>query len=186
MHYGDGMMKEEIRRARRRAGAASPRGSGFRYSSPLGAGFGFDGGRPTREQINPYSRRGKRQHDHIADGGVEVEYEEACIEMGVRGGLCPRRGALGGQRGGRRASWRGDEGQEDGENEGEGGREPVQVGHGDGTAEGGRRRLGGVERLGVLDHVKGAKRPSKGCTASRLLNLQSSGPKKRNTRPLQK
>ena len=40
-----------------------------------------------REQMNPYSRRGKRQHDHIVNGGVEIEYEEAYIDMGAGGGL---------------------------------------------------------------------------------------------------
>ena len=87
MHYGDGMMKEEIQRARRRAEAASPRRSGYEYTSPLGAGFSFDSGRPMREQMNPYSRRGKRQHDHIVNGGIEIEYEEAYIDMGAGGGL---------------------------------------------------------------------------------------------------
>ena len=83
MHYGQGMMKEEIERARKRAEAASPRKNGYSYKSPLGAGFSFDTGRPMGEQMNPYSRRGKRQHDHIKDGGLRIEYEEAYFDMNV-------------------------------------------------------------------------------------------------------
>lgn len=81
MHYGDGMMNEEIERARRRAEAASPRRSGFSYRSPLGAGFSFDPKRPMDEQMNPYSRKGKRQHDHIKNGGFRIEYEESYLDM---------------------------------------------------------------------------------------------------------
>ena len=76
------MMKEEIARARRRAEAASPRKNGFSYQSPLGAGFSFDKGRPMGEQMNPYSRKGKRQHDHLDNnGGFRFEYEEAYFDM---------------------------------------------------------------------------------------------------------
>lgn len=81
MHYGQGMMNEEIERARKRAEAASPRKSGFSYQSPLGAGFSFDSKRPMNEQMNPYSRRGKRQHDHIDTSGPRIEYEEAYFDM---------------------------------------------------------------------------------------------------------
>ena len=82
MHYGDGMMNEEIERARKRAEAASSRKSGYSYQSPLGAGFHFDKGRPMKEQMNPYSRRGSKQHDHInQDGGFRIEYEESYFEM---------------------------------------------------------------------------------------------------------
>ena len=81
MHYGDGMMKEEIERARKRAEAASPRTSGYSYQSPLGAGFSFNSKRPMSEQMNPYSRKGKRQHDHITTGGFQIEYEEAYFTM---------------------------------------------------------------------------------------------------------
>lgn len=82
MHYGDGMMKEEIERARKRAEAASPRKSGYQYQSPLGAGFSFDAQRPLSEQMNPYSRRGKRQHDDVvSNAGFRIEYEEAHLEM---------------------------------------------------------------------------------------------------------
>ena len=85
MHYGDGMMNEEIERARKRAEAASPRkNSGYSYQSPLGSGFSFDTGRPMGEQKNPYSRRGSRQHDHIHNntaGLYRIEYEESYMEM---------------------------------------------------------------------------------------------------------
>ncbi|KAL3765484.1 hypothetical protein ACHAW5_008734 [Stephanodiscus triporus] len=87
MHYGHGMMNEEIERARKRAEAASPRraGSGGRsYASPLGAGFSFDERRPLREQTNPYSRRGERQHDDVVVGGAggfRIVYEEAYVNM---------------------------------------------------------------------------------------------------------
>ena len=82
MHYGQGMMKEEIERARKRAEAASPRKSGYSYQSPLGAGFSFDTTRPLNQQMNPYSRKGKRQHDHVnKHGGIRIEYEEAYFDM---------------------------------------------------------------------------------------------------------
>ena len=82
MHYGDGMMKEEIERARKRAEAASPRKNGFRsYQSPLGAGFRFDRSRPMDQQTNPYSRRGRRQHDHLNEEEVRIEYEEAYFDV---------------------------------------------------------------------------------------------------------
>ena len=82
MHYGQGMMKEEIERARRRAEAASPRKNGYSYHSPLGAGFSFDKEKPISEQMNPYSRRGKQQHDKIdQNGGFRIEYEEAYFDM---------------------------------------------------------------------------------------------------------
>jgi hypothetical protein len=96
MHYGDGMMKEEIERAMKRAEAASTRGSssssassrfGYYYRSPLGKGFNFDPDRPMTEQRNPYSRRGVRQHDDInTDGGFRVIYEEAYVNMNSSGG----------------------------------------------------------------------------------------------------
>mmetsp|Transcript_14771 Transcript_14771/g.28168 ORF Transcript_14771/g.28168 Transcript_14771/m.28168 type:complete len:273 (-) Transcript_14771:25-843(-) len=85
MHYGDGMMNEEIERARKRAEAASTRKSGFSYKSPLGAGFDFDSKRPMKEQMNPYSRKGNRQHDGIDTGGFRIEYEEGYMDM--KGGM---------------------------------------------------------------------------------------------------
>eukprot|EP00571_Detonula_confervacea_P013829 CAMPEP_0172301048 /NCGR_PEP_ID=MMETSP1058-20130122/3018_1 /TAXON_ID=83371 /ORGANISM="Detonula confervacea, Strain CCMP 353" /LENGTH=267 /DNA_ID=CAMNT_0013011037 /DNA_START=112 /DNA_END=915 /DNA_ORIENTATION=- len=82
MHYGQGMMKEEIERARKRAEAASPRTSGYSYQSPLGSGFTFNKEQPLGEQTNPYSRKGKRQHDHInKNGEFRIEYEETYFDM---------------------------------------------------------------------------------------------------------
>ena len=82
MHYGHGMMNEEIEKARKRAEAASARtGPGRSYRSPLGAGFGFDERRPLGEQMNPYSRKGARQHDDLDDGVVRIVYEEAYVNM---------------------------------------------------------------------------------------------------------
>mmetsp|Transcript_8689 Transcript_8689/g.12354 ORF Transcript_8689/g.12354 Transcript_8689/m.12354 type:complete len:259 (-) Transcript_8689:360-1136(-) len=82
MHYGDGMMNEEIERARKRAEAASSRvGSGYHYRSPLGDGFEFGGGYGFG--ANPFSRTGRA----VKNGGrtsptmldrdeEEWEYEE--------------------------------------------------------------------------------------------------------------
>ena len=82
MHYGQGIMKEEIERARKRAEAASPRKNSYAYQSPLGAGFSFDSSKPLGSQMNPYSRRGKRQHDNInKHGGIRIEYEESYFDM---------------------------------------------------------------------------------------------------------
>mmetsp|Transcript_27531 Transcript_27531/g.56570 ORF Transcript_27531/g.56570 Transcript_27531/m.56570 type:complete len:275 (+) Transcript_27531:54-878(+) len=85
MHYGDGMMREEIERARRRAEAASSRKSGYSYQSPLGNGFSFDAGRPTSDQRNPYSRRRhSRGNSHLGGGGdedIRIEYEESYFDM---------------------------------------------------------------------------------------------------------
>jgi hypothetical protein len=86
MHYGDGIMREEIERARKRAEMASSRRSGSSYQSPLGNGFSFDKGNPVGDQVNPYSRRARRQHDHIKEhnnnnGGMRIEYEEAYLDM---------------------------------------------------------------------------------------------------------
>ncbi len=92
MHYGDGMMNEEIERARKRAEAASPRKSGYSYQSPLGSGFSFDKGRPLGEQMNPYSRKGSKQHDHIKNsGGYRIEYEESYMEMNIGGNFSEAR-----------------------------------------------------------------------------------------------
>ena len=75
MHYGDGMMREEldrVERARRRAQAASGRKTGYDYRSPLGKGFGFDEGWTE----NPYSRR--PQGPPKENGAEEqVEYEQS-------------------------------------------------------------------------------------------------------------
>jgi hypothetical protein len=82
MHYGDGMMREEIERVRKRAEAASSRKSGYSYQSPLGNGFSFDKGRPMGEQTNPFSRR--RPHRTNSDqhhGDMRIEYEESYFDM---------------------------------------------------------------------------------------------------------
>lgn len=89
MHYGDGMMNEEIERARKRAEAASSRKSGFSYQSPLGNGFSFDSGKSMDEQRNPYSRRRNQQQGNNvrgADDGFRIEYEEAHFDMGNSAG----------------------------------------------------------------------------------------------------
>jgi hypothetical protein len=82
MHDGDGMMREEIERVRKRAEAASSRKSGYSYQSPLGNGFSFDKGRPMGEQTNPFSRR--RPHRTNSDqhhGEIRIEYEESYFDM---------------------------------------------------------------------------------------------------------
>jgi DnaJ-class molecular chaperone len=71
-HYGDGMMRDEVERARRRAEAASSRNSGFHYQSPLGKGFSFT----SEQDHNPYSKRSK-QGPRANRGGEDLEYEEA-------------------------------------------------------------------------------------------------------------
>ncbi len=96
MHYGDGMMKEEIERARKRAEQASSRNQnmfGYEYRSPLGRGFEFDtnGGNG-----NPFSRyggggrnnkkkRGSRYNNdnHDTYDEYEFEYEEGYMDMGA-------------------------------------------------------------------------------------------------------
>mmetsp|Transcript_27173 Transcript_27173/g.31071 ORF Transcript_27173/g.31071 Transcript_27173/m.31071 type:complete len:263 (+) Transcript_27173:350-1138(+) len=94
MHYGDGMMKEEIERARKRAQAASEKGGpsfGYEYVSPLGKGFSFSGGGGGgMGGGNPYSKSGRlnRQNNNKGDGGnsrsngTEFEYEEGYMDMG--------------------------------------------------------------------------------------------------------
>ena len=87
MHYGEGMMKEEIERARRRAEAASGRGNGqfgHEYVSPLGKGFDFNGSGST----NPFSRSGRKRMNNTnrsvgsRSGRDEYEYEEGHMDMG--------------------------------------------------------------------------------------------------------
>lgn len=91
MHYGDGMMKEEIDRARKRAEAASGRlnhNFGYEYVSPLGKGFEFAG-----SGGNPFSRSGRRRMNNknksVGDVGSnsddEFEYEEAYMDLGNKG-----------------------------------------------------------------------------------------------------
>jgi molecular chaperone DnaJ len=69
MHYGDGMMREEVERVRRRAEQASSRNSGYDYESPLGKGFSFS----SENDHNPYSKRARQGPPQ---GMFSVEYEE--------------------------------------------------------------------------------------------------------------
>lgn len=71
-HYGDGMMQEEVERARKRAESASSRKSGYHYESPLGKGFSFT----SEQDYNPYSKSAK-QGPHSNQNDDEMEYEEA-------------------------------------------------------------------------------------------------------------
>eukprot|EP00978_Attheya_sp_CCMP212_P021142 scaffold61394_cov43-Attheya_sp.AAC.1 len=75
MHYGEGMMKEEVERARRRAEKASGRLSGFEYESPLGKGFTFSG-TSSADNKNPYSKRSRQGPPPPQGGGGDIEYEE--------------------------------------------------------------------------------------------------------------
>jgi curved DNA-binding protein CbpA len=93
MHYGDGMMKEEIERARKRAEKASGRINsqfGYDYTSPLGKGFEFssNGG----DNTNPYSRTGRQRMNNMnrsasvnasggGGGGGGFEYEEGYMDL---------------------------------------------------------------------------------------------------------
>lgn len=88
MHYGDGMMKEEVERARIRAEKASGRLSGFEYESPLGKGFTFSGssgnsgGGGVNHNKNPYSKRSRQGPPPTNHrGGGDIEYEETDYQM---------------------------------------------------------------------------------------------------------
>jgi len=72
-HYGDGMMRDEVERARRRAESASSRNSGYHYESPLGKGFTFT----SEQDHNPYSKRAKQGPRANVSGEEDLEYEEA-------------------------------------------------------------------------------------------------------------
>ncbi len=78
MHYGDGMMREEIEKIRKRAEKASGRFGGdcSGYKSPLGDGFHFEG---SQLGGNPFSRSMKIMRDKSAwkdrKGRIEDEYE---------------------------------------------------------------------------------------------------------------
>lgn len=72
MHYGDGIMREELERARRRAERASARNnSGYDYESPLGKGFSFH----SENDHNPYSKRARQGPP--PQEMFSFEYEEA-------------------------------------------------------------------------------------------------------------
>ena len=72
MHYGDGHMREEVERARRRAEQASGRTGGYEYELKLGKGFAFQ----SEDDHNPYSKN-PSQGPHAHGGGFNIEYEEA-------------------------------------------------------------------------------------------------------------
>lgn len=74
MHYGDGFMKEEVERARKRAQAASGRDVSYGYKSPLGKGFAFGKGGSSSENVNPYS---KAPQGPPKSGGITIDYEES-------------------------------------------------------------------------------------------------------------
>jgi curved DNA-binding protein CbpA len=86
MHYGDGMMHEEIEKARKRAEKASGRAGGYdgEYQSPLGRGFDFE----TGSGGNPFSKSGRKNPQNGGGGfgkSVRVEgnfeYEEGYMDM---------------------------------------------------------------------------------------------------------
>eukprot|EP00548_Thalassiothrix_antarctica_P001423 CAMPEP_0194146344 /NCGR_PEP_ID=MMETSP0152-20130528/20531_1 /TAXON_ID=1049557 /ORGANISM="Thalassiothrix antarctica, Strain L6-D1" /LENGTH=233 /DNA_ID=CAMNT_0038846839 /DNA_START=263 /DNA_END=964 /DNA_ORIENTATION=- len=71
MHYGNGIMEEEVRRALKRAKEAAGKEV---YQSPLGPGFTFD----PKSSHNPYSRRSKQGNNNGPE--IEIEYEEAFMD----------------------------------------------------------------------------------------------------------
>lgn len=85
MHYGDGMMREEVERARRRAERASERNSGYDYESPLGKGFSFH----SQDDHNPYSKRARQGPPQAM---FSIEYEEThYYDVGSSDGNTTRR-----------------------------------------------------------------------------------------------
>jgi DnaJ-class molecular chaperone len=70
MHYGDGMMKEEVERAFRRAKEAAGKEA---YTSPIGPGFSFS----SDQDRNPYSRKSTQQGPKANGLHIDIEYEEA-------------------------------------------------------------------------------------------------------------
>lgn len=71
MHYGDGMMKEALKQAKKEA----EKEGAFEYHSPLGKGFTFDG-TSSEKNHNPYSKRSQQGPPKVV-----FEYEEG-IKMG--------------------------------------------------------------------------------------------------------
>jgi curved DNA-binding protein CbpA len=69
MHYGDGIMREELERAMRREKEAA---GNVEYESPLGPGFSFD----SSDHFNPYSKRAS-QGPHANSTPFEIQYEES-------------------------------------------------------------------------------------------------------------
>lgn len=90
MHYGNGIMEEEIKRARMRAEAASTRrNQGYDYVSPLGKGFTFSSigdksSNTNNIDRNPYSKRSPQGPPSSSTGEIRFEYEEAQI-FGLNG-----------------------------------------------------------------------------------------------------
>ena len=86
MHYGDGMMKEEIDRARKRAERASGRkGFGYEYESPLGEGFNFvegKGGNPFRSTRLDNKKRNPPRYGGMGKREETITYEEGYMDMG--------------------------------------------------------------------------------------------------------
>jgi len=74
MHYGDGIMEEEVRRALKRAKEAAGKEA---YQSPLGKGFTFS----SKKDKNPYSKRSKQGSENNEGPHVDMDYEEAYVDM---------------------------------------------------------------------------------------------------------
>jgi curved DNA-binding protein CbpA len=69
MHYGDGMMKEAVRHARK---TAEQEGA-YEYRSPLGRGFAFASDDPlSKDNFNPYSKKSPQGPPKVV-----FEYEES-------------------------------------------------------------------------------------------------------------
>ncbi len=85
MHYGEGIMWEEIERARKRAERASGRkDGGYEYESPLGKGFNFQegmGSNPFRSTRNNKKSNANKSRAR-SDNGHNIEYEEGYMDMG--------------------------------------------------------------------------------------------------------
>ena len=84
MHYGEGIMKEEIERARIRAEKASGRvGGGYEYASPLGQGFHYQegmGGNPFRSTRRDNKKR-YQSPNGLGGKDEEIEYEEGYFDV---------------------------------------------------------------------------------------------------------
>lgn len=74
-HYGDGILRDEMKRAQKRAKEAAGK---VAYKSPLGPGFSFH----SVNDRNPYARKGTPQGPRANSPGMEFEYEEAYVDMG--------------------------------------------------------------------------------------------------------
>lgn len=96
MHYGEGMMHEEIERARKRTERASGRKSGgYEYASPLGKGFDFNEGvghNPFRSTRNNKKPNGPKFSSTQSD---KIEYEEAYMDMAASNYMSSKRNLRG-------------------------------------------------------------------------------------------